>query len=102
MRRALRAGFALLLAGLAAGAAMIARGEVLINGGERTLAYDTAGFLRWFHAIALHAVLVLPALAWIAARLRLDEDRQLRIVTLGVAGYLLAAAIALVANVVLV
>ena len=45
MRLALRAGFALLLAGLAAGVAMIARGEILINGGHRQAAYDTAGFL---------------------------------------------------------
>ena len=102
MRRALRAGFALLLAGLAAGVAMIARGEALIGQGERTLAYDTAGFLKWFHAISLHAVLVLPALAWLAARTRLDEQRQLRVVTAGVGAYLLAAAAALVANLLLV
>jgi hypothetical protein len=102
MTRALRAGFALLLAGLAAGAAMIARGEALIGAGERTLAYQTAGFLKWFHAIALHAVLVLPALAWFLARTRLDEARQLRGVTIGVVAYLIAAAVALVANLVLV
>jgi hypothetical protein len=101
MRRALRAGFALLLAGLAAGAAMIARGEVLLGQGERTLAYDTAGFLKWFHAISLHAVLVLPALAWVLARTRLDEARRLRAVNLGVGAYLLAALAALVANLVL-
>jgi hypothetical protein len=102
MRRALRAGFALLLAGLAAGAVMIARGEALIGQGERTLAYDTAGFLKWFHAITLHAVLVLPALAWLAARTGLDEQRQLRVVTVGIGAYLLAAAVALVANLLLV
>src|SRR4051812_19625842 len=102
MRRALRAGFALLLAGLAAGVAMIARGEVLIGEGERTLAYATAGFLKWFHAIALHAVLVLPVLAWLLARTRLDEQRQLRVVGTGVALYLLAAAGALAVNIALV
>jgi|SRR4051794_23955054 hypothetical protein len=102
MRRALRAGFALMLAGLAAGVAMIARGEVLINAGERTLAYDTAGFLKWFHGITLHAVLVLPALAWFAARTNLDERGQLRVVTAGVGAYLLASAVALVANLLLV
>lgn len=102
MQRALRAGFALLLAGLAAGAAMIARGEALIGQGERTLAYDTAGFLKWFHAITLHAVLVLPALAWVLARTRLDESRQLGAVNVGVGVYLLAALVALVANLALV
>jgi hypothetical protein len=102
MRRAVRAGFALLLAALAAGVAMIARGEVLIGAGERSLAYDTAGFLKWFHALTLHAVLVLPALAWVLARTRLDEAGQLRVVTVGVGVYLLAAAVALVVNLVLV
>ena len=101
MRRALRAGFSLLLAALASGAAMIARGEVLIRQGHRTLAYDEAGFLKWFHGITLHAVLVLPALAWVLARTHLDERRQQRVVTAGVAAYLLAAAVALVVNVAL-
>jgi hypothetical protein len=95
MRRALRAGFALLLAGLAAGAAMIVRGEQLIAAGDRTLAYATAGYLKLFHAIALHAVLVLPALAWALQRTRLDEGRQQRAVTAGIGAYLLAAAVAL-------
>jgi hypothetical protein len=95
LRRALRAGFALLLAALASGAAMIARGEVLIQQGDRALAYDTAGFLKWFHAVTLHAVLVLPALAWLLARTRLDEARQQRAVTAGVAAYGFAAAVAL-------
>jgi hypothetical protein len=95
MRRAVRAGFALLLAALASGVAMIVRGEQLIAAGQRTLAYDTAGYLKWFHAVTLHAVLVLPALAWLLARSRLDGARQQRAVTLGVAAYLLAAAVAL-------
>jgi len=98
MRRALRAGFGLLLAALAAGVAMIVRGEQLIAAGDRTLAYDTAGYLKWFHAVTLHAVFVLPALAWLLARSRLDEERQLRGVTAGVAVYLLAAAVALAVN----
>jgi hypothetical protein len=98
MRRAVRAGFALLLAALASGVAMIVRGEQLIAAGQRSLAYDTAGYLKWFHAVTLHAVLVLPALAWLLARGRLDEGRQKRAVTAGVAAYLLAAAGALAAN----
>jgi hypothetical protein len=98
MRRAVRAGFALLLAALASGVAMIVRGEQLIAAGQRSPAYDTAGYLKWFHAVTLHAVLVLPALAWLLARSRLDEGRQQRAVTAGVAAYLLAAAGALAAN----
>jgi hypothetical protein len=37
--------------------------EVLIHGGHRAQAYQETGFLEWFHAVTLHAVLVLPALA---------------------------------------
>ena len=59
MRVALRSGFGLLLAGLAAGAAMIARGEVPIRGGHRAQAYHETGFLKWFHAVTPHAVLAL-------------------------------------------
>jgi hypothetical protein len=99
VRLALRAGFALLLAGLAAGAAMITRGETLIKAGHRQQAYDTAGFLKGFHAVTLHGVLVLPALAWVLSRTRLSERNRTRIVAAGLTGYALAAAVVLVVNV---
>jgi hypothetical protein len=101
MRLALRAGFALLLAGLAAGVAMIARGEILINSGHRQAAYDTAGFLKWFHAVTLHAVLVLPLLAWWATRTGRSEADSVRVVRLGVASYVAVATVTLVVSVVL-
>jgi hypothetical protein len=94
---ALRAGFAFLLAGLAAGAAMIVRGQQLIRGEHQTLAaYDSAGYLKWFHAITLHAVLVLPVLAWLLARTRLAPHVQLRIITAAIGAYAGAAVVALV------
>jgi hypothetical protein len=99
VRLALRAGFGLLLAGLAAGAAMIARGETLIKAGHRQQAYDTAGFLKGFHAVTLHGVLVLPALAWLLSRTRLSERSRTRAVAAAVAGYALAALVVLVVNV---
>lgn len=102
MRLALRAGFALLLAGLAAGVAMIARGEILIQGGHRQIAYDSAGFLKWFHAVTLHAVLVLPLLAWWLSRTGHSEAGSVRVVRLAVAGYVGVAAVTLVISVVLV
>jgi hypothetical protein len=95
MRLALRSGFALLVAGLFAGAAMIARGEALIRGGHRAQAYDDAGFLKWFHALTLHAVLVLPALAWWLARTPRTEGQRTRIVALATGGYVMAALVAL-------
>lgn len=101
MRLAVRAGFGLLLAGLGAGVAMIVRGEVLIGSGERTAAYDTAGFLKWFHAVTLHAVLVLPVLAWLLGRrTALSEAERTRVVQVAVLGYVAAAALALLTSVV--
>jgi hypothetical protein len=96
MRLALRGGFAFLLAGLAAGVAMIVRGEQLIREGHRGLAYTAAGYLKWFHAITLHAVLVLPLLAWWLARTQHSERRREQIVAMGIAVYLGVAAIVLV------
>jgi hypothetical protein len=95
MRLALRAGFALLLAGLAAGIAMIAHGEQLIGAGHRHLAYDAAGYLKWFHAITLHAVLVLPALAWLLERTSQPEHRQRTLIAVAAGTYCLTAALAL-------
>lgn len=98
MRLALRGGFAFLVAGLAAGAAMIARGEVLIKSGNREHAYDAAGFLKLFHGVTLHAVLVLPLLAWLLARTRRSEDERSRLVGYGIAAYGVAAVAALVVS----
>jgi hypothetical protein len=97
MRLALRAGFAFLVAGLLAGVAMIVRGTTLVNSGHRTEGYDTAGFLKLFHGVTLHAVLVLPLVAWWLERRGVgDETRRTRIVA-GVTGaYVLAALVVLV------
>ncbi|MEP6853149.1 MAG: hypothetical protein ABJA87_10900 [bacterium] len=102
MQLAVRAGFALLLAGLTAGVAVIVRGEVLINTGHRGGAYDSAGFLKLFHAVTLHAVLVLPALAWWLGRTSWSEDRRTRLVSRAVLAYVAAAALTLVGSVVAV
>ena len=92
MRLALRAGFALLLAGLAAGAVMIGGGTVAMNTGSAAHAYDVTGFLKHFHGVTLHAVLVLPALAWLLARTQWEESRRLRVVATAVAVYVVVAA----------
>jgi hypothetical protein len=95
MRLALRAGFATLLVGLASGAAMIARGVVLTNTGHQQLAYQLGGFLKPVHAVSLHGVLILPAIAWLLGRLRWPESRRVRVVVWAVGGYTLAIAVAL-------
>lgn len=64
MRLAVRYGLLTLLVALAVGAAMIARGVLEARGGNPQLAYTTAGALKPIHAVAMHAILILPALAW--------------------------------------
>jgi hypothetical protein len=100
MRLALRAGFALLLAGLGAGVAMIVRGTTLSRSGHLSAAYDTGGYLKLFHAVTLHAVLVLPVLAWWLSRTQTSETRRTTIVIGATAGYVLAAAASLAVSLV--
>ena len=87
MRLALRFGFATLLVALAVGAAMIATGSVAARGPDPSVAYTTAGFLKPAHAVTMHAILVIPALAWLLSFTHWGENRQLNIVRLGAAGY---------------
>ena len=96
MRLALRAGFLLLVAGLLAGAVMIGVGTVAMNTGTAAHAYAVTGFLKGFHAVTLHAVLALPALAWLLARLPWPEPRRLAVTRAAVALYAVAALAALV------
>jgi hypothetical protein len=91
MRLALRAGFVLLLLGLASGAAMIAVGTVAMNTGSAAHAYRVTGFLKEFHAVTLHGVLVLPALAWWLSRRSMPEQSRVRAVATAVAAYGVAA-----------
>ena len=67
MPLALRAGFALLVVGLLSGAAMIARGVADTRTGHQQAAYHSTGMLKPLHGVTLHAVLVLPALAWLVS-----------------------------------
>lgn len=99
MRLALIGGFALLVVGLISGAAMIARGVTLVNAGQTERAYHEAGSLKLVHGVTLHAILVLPLLAWLLARTTRPEAQRLRAVRLATAAYLLAAVLALLASV---
>ncbi|MDG4859915.1 hypothetical protein P8605_17450 [Streptomyces sp. T-3] len=90
MPLALRAGFGILLVGLASGAAMIARGVTLTKTGQQADAYASTAFLKPLHGVSLHAVLVLPALAWLLTRTPWSERTRLRIVQASVACYVVA------------
>lgn len=85
MALAVRTGLVVLLVAFATGAVMVARGVTESRGGGAQLAYDTAGSLKPLHAVAMHAVLVLPALAWLLTQTSWTEERRLRLVWVAVA-----------------
>ncbi|WP_329623576.1 hypothetical protein OG357_26795 [Streptomyces sp. NBC_01255] len=87
MRLALRAGLVALTGSMAAGAVMIAYGLTLEGAGRAAEAYRSAGFLRPAHAVTMHAVLLLPSLAWLLSRTRRPEAERLRLIRITVAAY---------------
>lgn len=94
MRLAVRYGFGSLLAALATGAVMIAMGVIQVRAGNPVGAYTSAGSLKPLHAVTMHAILVLPGLAWLLGFTRWDEDRRLRLVRLAAVGYTVAIGVA--------
>jgi hypothetical protein len=87
MRLAVAFGFVTLLVALGIGAAMIATGSVAARGPDPSVAYETAGFLKPAHAVTMHAILVIPGLAWLLTFTRWGENQQTNIVRLGIVGY---------------
>jgi hypothetical protein len=79
---------------LASGAAMIARGVVLVRTGHQEAAYDSTAPLKPLHGVSLHAVLVLPALAWLLSRTSWGERVRWRAVAAAVCCYATAVAAA--------
>lgn len=98
MRLALRFGFSALLVALGVGAAMIATGVPAART-DPELAYTTAGFLKPAHAVAMHAILVIPALAWLLTFTSWPERVRLRIVQLGACGYLVLGVVVLIESI---
>jgi hypothetical protein len=93
MPLAVRSGFAILLVALASGAAMIARGVVLTRTGHQEAAYHSTAPLKPLHGVSLHAVLVLPALAWLLSRTGWSERVRERVLY-GAVGCYAAAVLA--------
>ncbi|MEV5844944.1 hypothetical protein AB0M32_23535 [Streptomyces sp. NPDC051985] len=94
MALAVRSGFAILLVALVSGAAMIARGVVLVRTGHQEAAYGSTAPLKPLHGVSLHAVLVLPALASLLSRTPWSEQVRWRIVATAVGCYTAAVAAA--------
>lgn len=92
MLLALRAGLVVLMVSMAVGAIMIADGVRLSRGGHPQLAYTTAGALKPVHFVAMHAILVLPALAWLLRFTDWPERRRTRVTRVAVAAYAVVVA----------
>ncbi|WP_280854072.1 MULTISPECIES: hypothetical protein [unclassified Streptomyces] len=90
MDLAVRSGFAILLVALASGAAMVARGVVLTRTGHQEAAYRSTAPLKPLHGVSLHAVLVLPALAWLLSRTSWSERLRRRILYAAIGSYVTA------------
>jgi hypothetical protein len=93
MRLAVRAGLVALDVAVLVGAVMIATGISRALGGDQQAAYAVGRALKPAHAVTMHGVLVLPAVAWLLARAGWPEDRRVRVVWLAVAGYALLAGV---------
>jgi hypothetical protein len=98
LRSAIRVGFVALLGAAAAGALMIAKGMVLVFSGDAPASYATGGTLKPTHAVTMHAILALPALAWLSSFANWSERRRLAVVRMAAAGYLLLAGVVVAAN----
>jgi hypothetical protein len=98
MRLAVQAGFVALLFALASGAAMIAKGMVLVRTGHQHAAYTAAEALKPAHAVTMHAILVLPALAWLLTFTTWTEQRRRRTVARVALAYALVAAAVIVVS----
>jgi hypothetical protein len=92
MGLAIRAGLLLLVAGQVLGGLILNNGgTVLHNDPGANLAqaniFGLAGQMKVPHAVALHAIQALPALAWLLSFTALTERVRLRLVVLATAGY---------------
>jgi hypothetical protein len=91
MRLAIKVGFLALLGAQITGGVMIARGMILVFRGDAQTAYATGGMLKPTHAVAMHGILILPALAWGLSFVDWSERRRERVVQLAALGYVMFA-----------
>jgi hypothetical protein len=99
LRMAIRIGFLTLCASLITGTMMIGKGMSLVFAGHPQAAYATGGFLKPTHAVTMHAIVVLPLLAWALSFVDWTERHRQRVVLLGGAGYVVLATLIAIQNV---
>jgi hypothetical protein len=92
LRTAIQIGFVALCGAVGVGALMIAKGMRLVFAGDPQSAYATGGMFKPTHAVTMHAILVLPMLAWLLSFANWSEQRRLGVVLLAAGGYIIVAA----------
>jgi hypothetical protein len=98
LRTAIQVGFVALCGAVGSGGVMIAKGMRLVFAGDPQSAYATGGAFKPTHAVTMHAVLVLPMLAWLLSFANWSEQRRLSVVLLAAGGYMVVAASVAVEN----
>jgi hypothetical protein len=89
MAVAVRAGLLVLLVAQGVGGWMIGHGVGPASDGvtQGLTTFGAAGVMKVPHAVAIHAIQVLPALAWLLSFARLPEGRRLGLVWAATVGY---------------
>lgn len=92
MALAIRSGLVALLAAQATGVWMLLHGLALLDADadptvQSMSTYGAAGSMKFAHAVPMHAIQVLAALAWLLSLSGLPQRRQAQLVALAVVGY---------------
>jgi hypothetical protein len=89
MTLAIRAGLLILLVAQAVGGWMIQHGVGPASDGQSIglTTFGAAGVMKVPHAVAIHAIQVLPALAWLLSFATLSERRRIGVVGTATLGY---------------
>ena len=97
MTLAIRAGLLILLVAQAVGGWMIQHGVGPASDGQTVglTTFGTAGVMKVPHAVAIHAIHVLPALAWLLSFATLGERRRMGLVGMATLGYIALVAVSI-------
>jgi hypothetical protein len=98
MTLAIRAGLLILLVAQGVGGWMIQHGVGPASDGATTglTTFGAAGVMKVPHAVAIHAIQVLPALAWLLSFTTLPERRRLSLMVTATLGYVALVVVSLV------
>ena len=98
MTLAIRAGLLILLVAQAVGGWMIQHGVGPASDGATTglTTFGVAGVMKVPHAVAIHAIQVLPTLAWLLSFTTLGERRRVTLMGIAILGYVALVVVSLI------